>query len=56
LLTDGGGSTVIESNDQKTAICHAAAFIHVDVLSFLMKKEHNTYSLMNDKKVDEPLI
>ncbi|XP_067928929.1 serine/threonine-protein phosphatase 6 regulatory ankyrin repeat subunit B-like [Watersipora subatra] len=50
LLADSGASTLLESKDNRTAICYAAAANHTDVLSYLMSKEHNTKSLMEDKK------
>ena len=51
LLCDGGASTVIDTDDNKTPICYAAAAGHTEVLSYLMRKSHDTLSLMDDKKV-----
>lgn len=51
LLCDSGASTLIETKDGKTPICYAAAASHTEVLSFLMRKKHDTHNLMDDKKV-----
>jgi len=52
LLCDGGASTLLETKDSKTPICYAATHSHTDVLSFLMRKAHDTATLMDDKKVN----
>ncbi|KAK3089890.1 hypothetical protein FSP39_007395 [Pinctada imbricata] len=50
LLTESGGSPKFETKDGKVPICYAAAANHSGVLSYLMKREHNTQHLMDDKK------
>ena len=52
LLADAGASTILESNDHRTAICYAASANHTHVLSYLLRKDHDTYVLMEDKKVN----
>lgn len=37
--------------DGKVPLCLAAAAGHYDVLNYLLKKEHDTYTLMNDSSV-----
>lgn len=51
LLTESGASPKFETKEGKVSICFAAAANHSDVLSFLMKRDHNTNHLMDDKKV-----
>ena len=51
LLVETGASPLLETTDGKVAITFAAAANHSDVLSFLMKKDHSTQALMDDKKV-----
>lgn len=50
LLTESGASPKFETKEGKVSICFAAAANHSDVLSFLMKHDHNTNHLMDDKK------
>ena len=40
-----------ETRDGKVAVCFAAAFNHINCLSYLIHHEHDTYSLMDDRKV-----
>uniref|UniRef100_A0A8W8JLN2 Uncharacterized protein n=1 Tax=Magallana gigas TaxID=29159 RepID=A0A8W8JLN2_MAGGI len=49
-LTESGASPKFETKEGKVSICFAAAANHSDVLSFLMKRDHNTNHLMDDKK------
>ena len=51
LLCEGGASPLYETKDGKTPICFAAAANHDNVLSYLVKKDHDTETLMEDKKV-----
>lgn len=51
LLTESGASPKFETKEGKVSICFAAAANHSDVLSFLMRRDHNTNHLMDDKKV-----
>lgn len=37
--------------DGKVPLCLAAGAGHYDVLNYLLKKEHDTYTLMNDSNV-----
>ena len=41
----------LSNQDGRVAICYAAMANHLAVLSFLMKKDHNTQHLMEDRKV-----
>ncbi|RUS85021.1 hypothetical protein EGW08_007205 [Elysia chlorotica] len=50
LLVDSGASPIFETKEGKVPITFAAASNHIDVLSFLMKKDHNSRSLMEDRK------
>ncbi|KAK3576172.1 hypothetical protein CHS0354_016979 [Potamilus streckersoni] len=50
LLVESGASPKFETKDGKVPICYAAAANHSDVLSYLMRKDHNTQHLMDDKK------
>ncbi len=51
LLAESGADTRTLSKDGKTAICLAAAAGHMAVLSYLMDKDHDTPTLMDDHKV-----
>ena len=51
LLMEGGANPKCETKDGKVAIAYAAAFSHADVLSYLVKRDHDTHHLMDDKKV-----
>ncbi len=50
-LIEAGASPTTETKDGKVPINYAASNNHADVLSFLFTKEHDTYTLMDDKKV-----
>ena len=50
-LVEGGANPKYETKDGKVPLCFAAAANHADVLSYLLKKEHDTHTLMEDKKV-----
>ena len=52
LLVESGASPAHETKDGKVPLNFAAANNHADVLSFLLKKEHDTHRLMDDKKVE----
>jgi ankyrin repeat protein len=51
LLVETGASPRLENANGKVAVTFAAAANHSDVLSYLMKKDHSTQTLMDDKKV-----
>ena len=51
LLVESGASPKFETKDGKVPICYAAAMNHSEVLSYLLRKDHNTQHLMDDKKV-----
>lgn len=51
LLVESGASPLAKTSKGHSAIWFAAAENHNDVLSYLMKKEHDTYGLMDDKDV-----
>ncbi|XP_076081609.1 uncharacterized protein LOC143052446 isoform X2 [Mytilus galloprovincialis] len=50
LLVESGASAKFETKDGKVPICYAAAMNHSEVLSYLLRKDHNTQHLMDDKK------
>ncbi|KAL0267531.1 UNVERIFIED_CONTAM: hypothetical protein PYX00_009777 [Menopon gallinae] len=50
LLVESGASPKAETNYGSPAIWFAASEGHNDVLYYLMTKEHDTYSLMEDKR------
>ncbi|XP_039272536.2 uncharacterized protein LOC120346782 isoform X1 [Styela clava] len=49
LLTEGGASTTAETNNGKIPIQHAAAAGHYAVVSYLLKQNHNTHTLLEDR-------
>lgn len=51
LLLESGADPLAETKEGKVALCFAAAANHYPALSFLMENEHDTYQLMDDKKV-----
>lgn len=51
LLIEGGANPKYETKDGKVPICYAAAACHAQVLSYLVKQDHDTHHLMEDKKV-----
>jgi ankyrin repeat protein len=51
LLVESGASPLAKTSKGHSPIWFAAAEIHIPVLSYLMKKEHDTYGLMDDKEV-----
>ncbi|GFO37187.1 serine/threonine-protein phosphatase 6 regulatory ankyrin repeat subunit a-like [Plakobranchus ocellatus] len=50
LLVESGASPIFETNEGKIPITFAAGANHINVLSYLMKKDHNSRSLMEDRK------
>jgi ankyrin repeat protein len=50
LLVESGASPKSETNYGSPAIWFAASEGHNDVLEYLMTKEHETYSLMEDRR------
>ena len=40
-----------KTNEGKIPICYAAAYDHVDVFSYLIQKDVDSYELLEDKKV-----
>lgn len=50
LLTESGASPKSETNLGAAPIWFAAAEGHNDVLAYLLTKEHDTYTLMEDRK------
>jgi len=51
LLVESGASPKSETNYGASPIWFAAQEGHNDVLEYLMTKEHDTYSLMDDRRV-----
>lgn len=51
LLVESGASPKAETNFGSAPIWFAASEGHNEVLKYLMMKEHDTYSLMEDKRV-----
>ena len=56
LLVESGGSPKYETKDGKVALNFAAANSHTETLSYLLRKEHDTHRLMDDKKVFDGVI
>lgn len=54
LLVESGASPKAETNYGASPIWFAAQEGHNDVLEYLMTKEHDTYSLMDDRRVKTP--
>jgi len=54
LLVESGGSPKTETNLGCAPIWFAASEGHNDVLKYLMEKEHDTYALMDDRRVRYP--
>ncbi|CAG0920269.1 unnamed protein product [Notodromas monacha] len=50
LLVESGASPKAESRDGKIPLCLAAASERNDVVSHLLRRDHNTYALLEDKK------
>lgn len=55
LLVDAGASPVDKSIEGKTPIVLAVASEHVDVYNYLINKKHDSYKLLEDKKVRKSL-
>lgn len=51
LLVESGASPKAETNYGASPIWFAAQEGHNDVLEYLMTKEHDTYGLMDDRRV-----
>lgn len=51
LLVESGASPKAETNFGSASIWFAASEGHNEVLKYLMTKEHDTYSLLEDKRV-----
>lgn len=51
LLTESGASPKSETNLGAVPIWFAASEGHHDVLEYLMTKEHDTYTLMEDRRL-----
>lgn len=51
LLVESGASPKSETNYGSAPIWFAASEGHNDVLEYLLTKEHDSYSLMDDKRV-----
>lgn len=49
LLIESGANPVTTCNTGKVPICMAAAAGHKQVLSYLLRREHNSFELMQDK-------
>lgn len=51
LLCDSGADPTSPSKDEKIALCCAASSGHYHVMNYLLKKEHDTLGLMDDRIV-----
>ena len=51
LLVENGASTTAETNAGRIPLWHAAAEGNVKVVTFLLKQQHDSYSLLDDRKV-----
>lgn len=56
LLVESGASPKSETNLGSAPIWFAASEGHNDVLKYLMEKEHDTYTLMEDKRVSSSFL
>lgn len=56
LLVQSGASPKSETNLGSAPIWFAASEGHNDVLKYLMEKEHDTYALMEDRRVSRDFI
>lgn len=54
LLVEAGASPGDKSIEGKTPIVLAVASEHVDVYNYLINKKHDSYKLLEDKKVRNP--
>jgi ankyrin repeat protein len=51
LLLDSGATPRCFNNTGRVPLWYAAAEGHTNVLELLLKREHDAYSLMDDRKV-----
>ncbi|XP_043191074.1 uncharacterized protein LOC122364585 [Amphibalanus amphitrite] len=49
-LIESGASPKFETTNAKTAICFAVSNEHFDVIEYLLRKDHDSYALLSDKK------
>ena len=49
-LIESGASPKFETANAKTAICFAVSNEHFDVIEYLLRKDHDSYALLSDKK------
>ncbi|XP_063725447.1 uncharacterized protein LOC134853386 [Symsagittifera roscoffensis] len=49
-LMENGASGLLETKDHKQPICYAAAQSHYEVLIYLLKREHNSHTLVKDSR------
>lgn len=50
LFMQSSADPQAETKEGKIALCFAAGNNHITCLSYLMKQDHDTYSLMEDRK------
>lgn len=51
LLVKSSADSQAETKDGKVPLCFAAESNHINCLNFLLKQKHDTFKLMEDKKV-----
>ena len=51
LLLESGAIPKTHNNHGRVPLWYAAAEGHIPTLSLLLKKDHDSYSLMDDRKV-----
>lgn len=51
LLVNNGASTTSETKAGHIPLWYAAAQGNINVVSYLLKQQHDSYSLLNDRKV-----
>lgn len=51
ILVENGATAKVPTKDGKVPLCLAAAEGHYDIISYLLKKDHDTSDLMEDKHV-----
>lgn len=51
LFVNSSADAQAETKEGKVPLCFAAANNHIECLRFLLKQKHDTYQLMEDRKV-----
>lgn len=51
LLVESGAPTTVQTNNGRIPLWFAAAESNMSVVSYLIKQQHDAYSLLDDRKV-----